>query len=94
MAEQPTQTAHPWRASVRTALSVALALLGALAVAGPEIVKFVAEQFPDSPAAGIVASVVGFIVGLSLLVNRVILLAPVASFFQKIGLGPVPKGTA
>lgn len=94
MADTPTQTAHPWRASVRTALSVALALLTALAVAGPSIVDFVSEQFPGSPAVGIVASVIGFIVGLSLLVNRLILLGPVAELIQKIGLGPVPNGGA
>jgi hypothetical protein len=91
MAEQSTQSAHPWRASVRTAAAVGIAALAALAAIGPELVNFVAEQFPGSPAAGIVAAGSGFIVGLSLLVNRIALLAPVASFLQSIGLGPTPK---
>jgi hypothetical protein len=91
MAEQPTQSAHPWRASIRTAGAVGVAAIAALAAIGPELVTFVSEQFPGSPAVGVVAAGSGFVVGLSLLVNRVALLAPVASFLQKIGLGPTPK---
>jgi len=85
-----TQNQHPWRASLRTAGSIAVAVLVALAAIGPEVVTFVEEQFPGSPASAIVAGISGFIVGLSALVNRIILLQPVADLLQKIGLGPAP----
>lgn len=90
----PTQNAHPWRASLRTAGSIGIALLAALAVIGPEIVAFVEEQFPGSPAVGIVAAGSAFVVGLSAVVNRIALLGPVADFLAKIGLGPAPKENA
>lgn len=91
MADRSTQVAHPWRASLRTAGVHAIVILAALAAIGPEVVSFVEEQFPGSPAGGIVAGASSFIVGLSLLLNRLILLAPVAKAFDKLGLGPAPK---
>lgn len=90
MAES-TQKKYPWRASIRTGGAVAIAALTAAAAAGPLIADFVAEQFPGTPAAAVTLAVVVFVSGLSTLVNRLILLAPVAALFQKIGLGPVPK---
>lgn len=86
-----TQTTHPWRASLRTGGAVAISALGAAAAAGPLISDFVNEQFPGTPAGSAVLAGVGFIAGLSVLVNRLALLAPVAAFFTKIGLGPAPK---
>lgn len=86
-----TQSNHPWRASLRTAGSVLLAVIAALAVVGPEIVTFVEEQFPGSPAVGVVAGVSAFIVGLSALLNRIILLPAVDTLLTRIGLGPTPK---
>lgn len=85
-----TQSQHPWRASLRTAGAVAVTVLLALAAAGPEIVEFVADQFPDSPAVPIVAAVSGFIVALAALVNRLMLLGPIANLLQRLGLGPAP----
>lgn len=88
---EPTQVRRPWRASLRTGGAVALSLLTALALIGPEVVKFVSEQFPGSPAVGIVAGASGFIVGLSVLVNRIALLPAVSALLTKIGMGPTPK---
>jgi len=87
----PTQVRRPWRASLRTGGAVAVSLLTALALVGPEVVKFVSEQFPGSPAVAIVASVSGFIVGLAVLVNRVALIPAVSDLLTKLGLGPTPK---
>lgn len=91
MAES-TQSKHPWRASVRTGLNTLLLLLTALAVGMPEIVSFVRDQWPGSPAVQIVVTTSGIIVGLSILVNRLLLLPPVAALLQAIGLGPAPTG--
>lgn len=85
-----TQNVFPWRAALRTGGAVTLSLIAALAVIGPEVVTFVGQQFPGSPAVGIVSGVSVFIVGLSVLVNRIALLGPVASFLLKIGFGPAP----
>lgn len=86
-----TQSTHPWRASLRTGGAVAVSGLSAAAVAGPVIAEFVNEQFPGTPVAAATVGVVGFVAGLSVLVNRVALLGPVADFFTKIGLGATPK---
>lgn len=90
MAES-TQSKHPWRASVRTGLNTALLVLAALAVGMPEIVAFVREQWPESPAVGIVTGASAVVVGLSVLVNRVLLLPAVTDLLEAIGLGPTPK---
>ena len=94
MAEQTTQSAYPWRASLRTGGSVAIAGLAAAAAIGPEVADFVSTQFPGSPAEAIVLSAVGIIAAASVAVNRIVLLGPVATFLQKIGLGPAPKESA
>lgn len=88
---EPTQVRRPWRAALRTGGAVAVSLLVALAAIGPYVVEFVSEQFPGSPAVGIVAGVSGFIVGLSVLVNRIALLPAVSALLTKIGMGPMPK---
>jgi uncharacterized membrane protein HdeD (DUF308 family) len=86
-----TQTVHPWRAALRTGGAIFIALLFALAAVGPLVVEFVGDQFPGSPAEAIVAGTVGFIVGLSVLVNRVALLPAVSALLTRVGLGPAPK---
>ncbi|MDF2693696.1 MAG: uncharacterized protein K0S65_2079 [Labilithrix sp.] len=87
----PTQSAHPWRASLRTGGAVLVAGLAAAAAVGPEIVQFVEAQFPGSPAVAYVVSGVGIVTGLSVAVNRIALLAPVTKFLTMLGLGPAPK---
>ncbi|MEV5068937.1 hypothetical protein MRBLMI12_000494 [Microbacterium sp. LMI12-1-1.1] len=93
MAES-TQSAHPWRASFRTGIAVAPVVLAGAAAAGEEIAKFVAEQFPGTSAAAVALSVSAFAVGLSILVNRLMLTEKVAAALEAIGLGPKPKGDA
>lgn len=85
-----TQSQHPWRAAIRTGGATLLSLLFALAAVGPDVVEFVEKQWPGSPGAAIVASIVTVIVGLSILVNRVALYAPVTAFLTRIGAGPSP----
>ena len=91
MAES-TQSAHPWRASIRTGGAVLVSGLAAAAVVGPEVAEFVESQWPGSAGSAIVLSAVGVVAAASSLVNRIALLAPVADFLDKIGLGPTPPG--
>lgn len=88
---ESTQVKRPWRAALRTGGSVAVAVLIALAAIGPVAVEFVTEQFPGSPAVGIVGGVSGLIVAASVAVNRIALLPAVSALLTKIGMGPTPK---
>lgn len=90
MAES-TQSAHPWRASIRTGLAVAPVVLLGASAAGEEIAAFISEQFPDTPVAAAVLSASVFISGLAVLVNRLMLLDKVSAALTVIGLGPKPK---
>lgn len=87
----PTQTQHPWRASLRTGGAVAVSGLTAAAAAAPLIGDFVTEQWPDTPATTVVVAGVGIVTGASVLVNRILLLPAVNRFLTKIGLGPQPQ---
>ena len=86
-----TQRAHPWRATVRTVAWYLLAVLAAL----PLIVPIVTEQLGGYLPARVVAALAwtaGLSAAVLAVVQRVVLLAPVAAILDRIGLGTGADG--
>lgn len=90
----PTQVAHPWRASIRTGLQTATAVLAALVLALPLVQEFVAEVAPDSPVIGWIAAATGVVAALATLITRLTALPAVNDLLTRLGIGPVSKEEA
>lgn len=85
----PTQVAHPWRASLRTALQTALASIVALVAVLPLVQDFVEQVAPGSPVVAWIAGATATLSALALAVTRIMALGPVNDLLTRIGLGPV-----
>lgn len=85
-----TQVKHPWRATLRTAGVNVVAVVLFVAAAADPIIDF-AHKYLPGPAAAWIAGAVGFVVGLSVLINRVMLLPGFNALLTRLGLGPAPK---
>lgn len=87
MAGTPTQQAHPWKATVRTAVQTFIPLVLALMLAGPEIL----EAFADVPTEGAAwATLGGIAVGLAAVAGalaRLSAIPAVEALLIKLGLG-------
>lgn len=82
----PTQVAHPWKATARTAVAYLLAAIGFLSAALPILQEVMGEYLPPSWGAWITAAV-AFLVALATLITRLMALAKAQDFLAKIGLG-------
>lgn len=91
----PTQVAHPWRAALRTAVAVLIAL----SVVAPIIWAIVAEELAKAgviippAAAGTVAFGIGLLTAAAAIVTRVMAIEQVSDWLTALGVGPTPKAT-
>lgn len=91
MSNQPTQTAFPWRATLRTALQVGVALGGVLA----SIWVIVGDEFGDwltPEASAWIGGGVALVVAGSAALARVMAIPLVNEWLTRLGLGAEPKG--
>ena len=77
-----TQTKHPWRATVRTALAVGLPLF-----AGAPLIYQAATLHDPAAATGVAGAVLAVAGG----ITRVMALPVVNTFLTRLGLGAEPK---
>ena len=78
----PTQTAHPWKATLRTIVSVVVSL----AAAAPIIYTAITDQSPEL-ATGAFATALA----VSAAITRLMALPVVNALLTKIGLGAAPR---
>ena len=92
----PTQVAHPWRASLRTAVAVLLGLALVLpivwAIIGEELEK-VGWAIPE-PIGTVVGSIIAAVTVAAAIVTRVMAIPAVSELLTRLGLGPAPAGQA
>ena len=90
----PTQVAHPWRASLRTAVAVLLGLALVLpivwAIIGEELEK-VGWAIPE-PIGTVVGIIIAAITAAAAIVTRVMAIPAVSDWLTKLNLGPTPAG--
>lgn len=90
----PTQVAHPWRASLRTAVAVLLGLALVLpivwAIIGEELEK-VGWAIPE-PVATVVGVIIAAVTAAAAIVTRVMAIPAVSDWLTKLNLGPAPAG--
>ena len=90
----PTQVAHPWRASLRTAVAVLLGLALVLpivwAIIGEELAK-VGWVIPE-PVGTVVGSIIAAVTAAAAIVTRVMAIPAVSDWLTKLNLGPAPAG--
>lgn len=86
-----TQQRHPWRATVRTIVQVAIVLGAAAIVAGPEIVVFLEQFWPGSPVGAWIVGAVAVLAGLAGLLARLAALPAVDRVLELVGLGSAPE---
>lgn len=60
VAVTPSQVAYPWRATLRTVLEVGLVLFGFVLLAGPEILRILAEDLKAHLPAGLYAAMLAW----------------------------------
>lgn len=88
----PTQVAHPWRATARTAAAVAVGALTALVAVLPIVQDFVEAVAPGSPVVAWIAGATVVVASLSAAVTRIMALSAVNDLLARFGLGAQPKG--
>ena len=92
----PTQVAHPWRASLRTAVAVLLAVALVLpivwAIIGEELAK-VGWAIPE-PIGTVVGVIIAAITAAAAIVTRVMAIPAVSDWLTRLNLGPTPAGQA
>ena len=92
----PTQVAHPWRASLRTAVAVLLGLALVLpivwAIIGEELGK-VGWVIPE-PVGTVVGIIIAAITAAAAIVTRVMAIPAVSDWLTRFNLGPTPAGQA
>ena len=90
----PTQVAHPWRASLRTAVAVLLGLALVLpivwAIIGEELGK-VGWVIPE-PVGTVVGVIIAAVTAAAAIVTRVMAIPAVSDWLTKMHLGPTPAG--
>ena len=90
----PTQVAHPWRASFRTAVAVLLGLALVLpivwAIIGEELGK-VGWAIPE-PIGTVVGVIIAAITAAAAIVTRVMAIPAVSDWLTRFNLGPTPAG--
>ena len=90
----PTQVAHPWRASLRTAVAVLLGLALVLpivwAIIGEELGK-VGWVIPE-PVGTVVGVIIAAITAAAAIVTRVMAIPAVSDWLTRFNLGPAPAG--
>ena len=90
----PTQVAHPWRASLRTAVAVLLGLALVLpivwAIIGEELEK-VGWAIPE-PVGTVVGVIIAAITAAAAIVTRVMAIPAVSDWLTRFNLGPTPAG--
>ena len=90
----PTQVAHPWRASLRTAVAV---LLG-LALVLPVVWAIITEELDKAgwdvpePVATAVMAIIAAITAAAAIVTRVMAIPAVSDWLTRLNLGPTPAG--
>ena len=88
----PTQVAHPWRASLRTAVAVLLGLALVLpivwAIIGEELGK-VGWAIPE-PVGTVVGVIIAAITAAAAIVTRVMAIPAVSDWLTRFNLGPAP----
>ena len=88
----PTQVAHPWRASLRTAVAVLLGLAVVLpivwAIIGEELEK-VGWVIPE-PVGTVVGIIIAAVTAAAAIVTRVMAIPAVSDWLTKLNLGPTP----
>ena len=90
----PTQVAHPWRASLRTAVAV---LLG-LALVLPIVWSISTEELDKAgwdvpePVASVVVAIIAAITAAAAIVTRVMAIPAVSDWLTRLNLGPTPAG--
>lgn len=77
-----TQTVHPWRATVRTALALVLPLL-----AGAPLIYTAATGHDPAAAVGVAGAVLAVAAG----ITRVMALPVVNDLLTRVGLGAEPR---
>lgn len=89
----PTQTVHPWKATLRTAVAVIIGV----GVVAPTALGIFQDQLggyiPPEVMAWIVWAV-GLAVAVSLTVTRIMAIPQVNAWLTSIGLGATPKSDA
>jgi len=90
----PTQSAHPWRATLRTAIAVGIPTVLGLLVVLPEIIQVIldelGETMPDGLRLWLVAAA-SLIVAISSAVTRIMAIPGVNAWLTSLGLGASPK---
>ena len=90
----PTQVAHPWRATLRTAVAVLLGLALVLpivwAIIGEELGK-VGWVIPE-PIGTVVGVIIAAITAAAAIVTRVMAIPAVSDWLTRFNLGPTPAG--
>lgn len=86
-----TQQQHPWRATARTVVQVALTLTAAAIAVGPLLADFIDQQWPGSPAAAWIIGAVAFLSALSGLLARIAALPAIDRVLELVGLGSAPE---
>ena len=90
----PTQVAHPWRASLRTAVAVLLGLALVLpivwAIIGEELEK-VGWAIPE-PIGTVVGVIIAAVTAAAAIVTRVMAIPAVSDWLTRFNLGPTPAG--
>ena len=90
----PTQVAHPWRASLRTAVAVLLGLALVLpivwAIIGEELEK-IGWAIPE-PVGTVVGVIIAAVTAAAAIVTRVMASPAVSDWLTRLNLGPTPAG--
>lgn len=87
----PTQVAHPWKATVRTAIQTFLAVAAVLVLVAPEVQAFVDQFWPGSPVVAWIGAGAAFVAALAGLVTRIMAIPAVNDLLTRVGLGASPR---
>jgi hypothetical protein len=86
----PTQTVYPWKATLRTAIAVIVAV----AIVAPQVLAIVQDQLGGYIRPDIMtwlAWAVGLLVAISLALTRIMAIPAINGWLTSIGLGATPK---
>lgn len=89
----PTQQAHPWRTVLRTGAWYVVAVLAVVSVGLP-VISDTLDVYLSADVRAALAWATGLAGALLLLVQRLVLLQPVADLLARIGLGTGQDGSA
>ena len=86
----PTQVAHPWRATLRTAFSATLAALTVIGVALPILSEELSSYVPSALSEGMLW-VAGLTVAITTALTRIMSIPKVNELLSIFGLSATPK---